>query len=654
MRYIKLAAGTKKPIEKLTTTYTKDEIVDYPNVGMMLQEPYVVVDADDAKTSDILYRIVVGENIPCRVMKTTRGMHFWFKTTEPMKNSIKPKTALTLHVDYRSWGVKDDGSPKLSYVKVKDEGSWRTWLKTCKTSEMAEIPIWLKPLGSKYNFAEMREGDGRNQVLFEYILTLQSKKMKRDTIRTIINIINKYVFEKPLPQAEIDTILRDESFKDEEEIEAQAWFSDKGAFLHNVFGDYVVKDMQIITFHDRTYVYDDGYYQESDNTILQKMIELYPSITQKQRGEVLSYIKIVTHVEEADQSDYWLNVKNGRLDLRSRKLHPHDPKYIDFERINAVYDPHAKDPAVDTILTRVFCQDTELMDLFQQIVGYSLLKNTRYQQAFFMTGTGSNGKSTVLSMVKCLFGYKNTASLSLTDLEDKFKVAELENKLINIGDDISNTPIKDTGKFKKLVSGEGVMVERKNQRPFELLNYATFWFSANKMPNFGDKSEGMQRRITILPFNAKFSPKDEDYDPDIGDKVMTERAMSYLLNLAIDGLHQLRKRGRFIQPRLVTEANEDYKVDSSSVLSWYKETAMSLKKLESKTTQHWYELYKQWCHEAGYAKPFSRRQFVLELTVKYDLESVVKRTGHGEDSTGKGSKRDYYLLAKNPKKIKLS
>lgn len=653
MRYIKLAAGTKKPVEKLTTNYAKSEIADYPSIGMMLEKPYVVIDADDAKTADILFKIIQGENIPCRVMQTTRGMHFWFKTEEPLKNSIKPKIALTLHVDYRSWGVKDDGTPKLSYVKVKDEGTWREWLRKCKTDEMAEIPIWLKPLASKYSFVEMASGSGRNQVLYEYILTLQSKKFKRDEIRETINLINKYVFEEPLPQAEINTILRDESFKAEEDIEAQAWFSDKGAFLHNIFGDYVVKDMQIITYHDRTYVYTDGYYQESDNTILAKMIELYPSITQKQRNEVLTYIKIVTHVDEASQSDYWLNVKNGRLDLKHKRLYPHDPKFVDFERINATYDPKIKDPAVDTILNRVFQNDPELIELFKEILGYSLLKNTRYQMAFFMTGSGSNGKSTILEMVKSLFSYKNTASLSLTDLEDKFKVAELENKLINIGDDISNTPIKDTGKFKKLVSGQGVMVERKNQRPFELINYATFWFSANKMPNFGDKSDGMQRRISILPFNAKFSPKDKDYDPDIADKVMTDTAMSYLLNLAIEGVHQLRARGRFTQPRMVVEANEEYKTESSSVLQWFSDTGYAPNKLETKTTQYWYERYKQWCLDAGYAKPFSRRQFVTELGAKYDMISTRKRVGDRPDGTGNGTEREYYLVRKNPNKIKL-
>ena len=653
MRYIKLAAGTKKPIEKLTTTYSRAEIINYPNVGMMLQEPYVVIDADDTETAEKIFKIIEGEDIPCRVMKTTRGMHFWFKTAEPLKNSIKPKTGLTLHVDYRSWGKKPDGSAKLSYVKIKDDGVWRTWLRKCKSEDMAEIPVWLKPLQSKYSFANMGSGDGRNQVLYEYILTMQSKGYAREQIKETIRLINTYVFQSPLPKGELDTILRDESFQPEEQIEAMAWFSERGAFLHNIFGDYVVRDMQIITYHDRTYVYNDGYYQESDNTIMHKMIQLYPSITQKQRNEVLSYIKIVTHVDEASQSDYWLNVKNGRLDLRTKMLHPHSAKYVDFERINATYDPSAKDPAVDTILKRVFCGDTELMTLFQQIMGYSLLKNTRFQQAFFLTGSGSNGKSTILQMVKTLFTHHNTASLSLTDLEDKFKVAELENKLINIGDDISNTPIRDTGKFKKLVSGEGVMVERKNQRPFELINYSTFWFSANKMPNFADKSDGMQRRITILPFAAKFSPKDPDYDPDITDKVTTDAAMSYLLNLAIEGLHDLRKRGRFIQPRVVAEANEGYKVDSSSILQWFEDTQLPPITLHKKPIQAWYEQYKQWCHDAGYAKPFSRRQFVMELSAKYELEVSRKRTGAGEDITGKGSQRHYYFELKNPRKIKL-
>ncbi|MPN61243.1 hypothetical protein SDC9_208977 [bioreactor metagenome] len=129
--------------------------------------------------------------------------------------------------------------------------------------------------------------------------------------------------------------------------------------------------------------------------------------------------------------------------------------------------------------------------------------------------------------------------------------------------------------------------------------------------------------------------------------------MSYLLNLAIDGIHQLRKNGRFTQPRLVVEANEGYKVESSSVLQWFEDSGHSLIQIEKKPTQYWYERYKQWCYDAGYAKPFSRRQFVFELTTKYDLTSARQRTGAGTDTTGKGSERETYMVRKNPKKIKL-
>ena len=79
------------------------------------------------------------------------------------------------------------------------------------------------------------------------------------------------------------------------------------------------------------------------------------------------------------------------------------------------------------------------------------------------------------------------------------------------------------------------MVERKNQHPFKLYNYATLWFSTNDMPTFADKSDGLNRRIVILPFDAKFSPYDPDFDPDIIDKVTTDSAKSYLLNLALRG-----------------------------------------------------------------------------------------------------------------------
>lgn len=62
-------------------------------------------------------------------------------------------------------------------------------------------------------FLDMRAGDGRNQALFNYILTLQSEDFTKEEARETIRMINRYVLEDPLSDRELETILRDDASK---------------------------------------------------------------------------------------------------------------------------------------------------------------------------------------------------------------------------------------------------------------------------------------------------------------------------------------------------------------------------------------------------------------------------------------------------------
>lgn len=649
-QFIKLQPQTKRPLEKLDITYSRRDIATASDVGLLITEPYVVVDIDDPTSAEKVLKLIEGEDINCRIMKTTRGIHLYFKTSTALKNSILSKTALTVHVDYRSWGVKASGEQKKSYVKVKQDGEWRPLLRTCRWDVLDEIPKWLLPLSSPYDFTTMGEGDGRNQKLYEYIIFLQKAGYNRQEVIYVIQLINQYILDEPLDNYEIETICREEAFIPQEKLDEQnvEWFDEKNRFLHNIFGDHLIDRMVIVTLNGLTYVYEDGYYQYCDNLILAKMIELYPSISQKQRSEVLSYIKIQTHLEHPTYEEYVVNVKNGRLDLRTGTLTPHSPIYHDFARVNATYDPAISDSYLYKVLQKVFVNDDEVYRLFKQIVGYTLTRNAIYQTSFFLLGDGSNGKSTILDMIKNMLGKGNVSTLSLLDLESKFKIAELENRLANIGDDIPNLTIRDTGLFKKLTSGEGVTVERKNQHPFTLENTSTLWFSTNKMPSFADKSHGLERRMVIIPFDATFSPNDPDYDPDIREKLSTDQAMSALLNLAVEGLQLLRKVGRFIIPERVKQTNAKYKVESSSILTFAKERFDEPQELCVRPVGTIFRMYQIWCADNGYAKPFSKRQFVAEIKNYYQFDYLQIRTGKGEDTTGKGTNRDYYFVENRP------
>lgn len=618
MQYIILNEN-KKPAEKLTAGgHSRDYVEGFDNVGVLVPEPYVVLDFDTQTDAQIILRIVEDLDLKCLVMQTTRGAHLWFKVPEPMKNSIKTQCAIGLHYDVRSWG-------KHCFTVVKKDGEWREWSRVYPAEEIDELPIWLRPVSSKYSFKGVGEGDGRNQLLYEYILTLQIKGFTRDQVRKTLNLINDYVFDEPLPESELSTILRDESFKDEDEIAQDVSlsevFDENGGFRHNRFAELIMNEMRVVTVHEQCYVYRDGYYRHANQIIEKRMIELYERIRRSQRSETLDYIKIVTARESQDipKEEYVINLKNTRLDVRTGELLPFDPDVIDFARIPVEYNPDAYCADLDKMLNRVFRHDREVINLFEEMVGYTLIKNCRFRKGFLLYGGGSNGKSTILNLLKKFIGEENLATVELSKLGDTFLTAELENKLVNIGDDIDAREIADTGTIKKLFTGESMTVQRKFESPFILKNHAKMIFSCNELPRIVDKSHGMYSRLMLIPFTATFSPDDEDFDPFIEEKITTDEALSYLLNIALRGLRRLLHNNKFTNPAVVQAAVEEYKNSNSTVLTWVDDEGVERAQLLRSTTDKLYSDFCDWCVRTKIKNVPAMRTFHKDIEDRYGL-----------------------------------
>lgn len=631
MKYVKLN-DKKTPIEKLSNGgHPLSEVEDFDNLGVLIPEPMVVFDFDSPSDAAIVQRIVEELDIHCMMMKTSRGVHLWFRSSEPMKNLIKTRCAAGLYYDVRSWG-------KICFTVVKKDGEWREWLRTYPLEEIDEIPAWLRPLSfNKYPFKGMADGDGRNQALYEYILVMQQKGYNREQIRKTIKIINSFVFKESLEDSEIETILRDESFKPEEELQDSSlmYFDEDGKFKHNVFADALIHDKRIITVNGSIYVYEDGYYRNYSHTnrsIEKRMIEMFPKIKTAQRTEVLNYVQIQTCLKPEDVKvhEYIINLKNTRLDLKTGKPLPFDPSVIEFSRIPVNYDPNAYCADLDKCLNKTFCGDREVIDLFEEMVGYMLIKNCRFRKGFLCYGGGSNGKSTILNLLKKFIGEPNCSTIEMEKLSDKFKTAELENKLVNIGDDINRKDITDTGLLKKLFTGESVTVERKNAPPFSLKSYAKLIFSCNEIPRIADKSHGMYSRLMLIPFTAQFSSADEDFDPFIEDKITTDEALSYLLNIGLRGLRRLLANNDFTYPQVVKNALEAYKTDNSTVLTWISEENISIEMLMSETTDRLFSDFKDWCNRSDIKFGASIRTFHKEIEDKFNLTRVRMRKPNGE------------------------
>ena len=634
MQYIIL--NEKKPVHEFKDgkgAKTWEEVKDFDNVAVIVPKGYVVLDFDTTSDAEIMLNLVNALDLKCRVMKTTRGIHCWFKSPEENpKNFIKNRLAIGIYCDRKSGG-------RNAYVKIKQDGKPREWIKKVDSSEMEVVPKWLTSISApsgKFNFKEMGEGSGRNQELFNYIVYLQTKGFNHDEIRQTIQIINDYVLADPLDDSEIGTICREEAFKPDDVIAEQIAKAEdrKAGFSHNEFGDQLIQEFKIIEVNGVLYVYEDGYYQADNKIIENKMIELYPGILQRQRAEVLAYIRIKTHINATDLrvNPYIINLKNTRLDIRNGECLEFTPEAIEFDRIPVVYDPSAYCADLDKMLNRVFCGDREVIDLFEEMLGAVLLKHNRYQKAFLFYGNGSNGKSTILDLIRTFLGMRNYSTIALEQVTAQFKTAELENKLANIGDDVDNVVLKDTGTLKKLFSGNAVLVERKGERPFTIEPYATHIYSCNAIPRSLDKTDGFYRRWLLIPFNARFSVNDEDYDPMIADKISAPTALSYLLNIGIRGAQRLIRKGHFTEPTSVKEALEAYKADNSTVLSWIEDKELNEDYFLDKPRDNLYSEFADWCKVSGIksSNVTGKKTFFKEVVQKFDLEEKPKQKTDGK------------------------
>ncbi|MFW9881380.1 MAG: DUF5906 domain-containing protein, partial [Candidatus Thorarchaeota archaeon] len=153
-----------------------------------------------------------------------------------------------------------------------------------------------------------------------------------------------------------------------------------------------------------------------------------------------------------------------------------------------------------------------LKDHFEEIFGFLLLREYRYEKAFMFIGTsnGRNGKSKLMELIRHFIGKNNYCSLSLQNLDEKdFSLSELFNKLANIGGDLPDARIEETGTFKKLTGRDSINAKRKFLPDVSFINFAKLIFSTNKVPTVYDSSEAFFNRWILLDFPFRFLDKDE-------------------------------------------------------------------------------------------------------------------------------------------------
>lgn len=306
----------------------------------------------------------------------------------------------------------------------------------------------------------------------------------------------------------------------------------------------------------------------------------------------------------------------------------HDAANMFTHRVNAEFRPHAKCPRWDKAIARIFQEQQdpeEVIRHFYEVMGYLLQFDRGFAYWLLLQGSGSNGKTFVVSVLQELLGnsvlMKDIAELS-TRVNNHFE-AELVGKLALVDDDFRKGGILPDSWMKKLSEAKLITANPKFGAPFNFTCRATPVILSNGWPATKDVSDGMSRRAMIFHFNSKILP--EERDPNLAGYII-EHELPGVLNHFIMGWGRVKARGRFLIPVDCELAKAKWVEQSNTVALFVSECLEVTKNVDDWIpAQDVYAVYKHWAEENGTLRTaLGRNKFYEALG---DLGHTV-RPGH--------------------------
>lgn len=569
--------------------------------GAILNDNFVDISFDSDEMSQKFWDMAEKNNWNCLILENPSNGHihsYWKDTNGKIeKGGHDKKLAVGLIADIHS------GS---TYIPLRVEGVDR-FPPSFEPDSIDEVPEELLPVNTNINLADLAEGEGRNDELFKYILILQSQLLlDKEPIKRILNNTNHFIFQDALSEDEMETITRDEAFS------KPVFYSGK-TFLHNAFGQYMKNEYHIIRVNGQLHVYDKGIYKSGYRFIESKMVELIPTLKANHRVETLKFLEIITPDETQVSDANLIAFRNGVYDLETKELKPFSPEYVITNLIPWDFNPNAYSELADKTLDKLSCYDKDIRSVLEESIGYAFFRQNELSKSFILTGSGSNGKSTFLDMVKNVVARQNYVALDLDELSERFSTSSMFGKLACFGDDSNDDFLqgKALSQFKKIVSGNDLKGENKGQDVFFFKPYTKLFFSFNELPRMRNKGfEAIKRRLVIIPFNAKFSKEDDDFDAGITWKLKKQDVAEYLIQLGIAGLERVLAHQGFTESQKVKEEVDNYEKDNNPILLFLEEVEEH--EILNHETKEVFARYDTFCSENGFTR-IAMQTFTKEI-----------------------------------------
>ena len=225
---------------------------------------------------------------------------------------------------------------------------------------------------------------------------------------------------------------------------------------------------------------------------------------------------------ELDQNRYLLNCRNGTLDLADGCLRKHARENLITKLVHFDYRPGAKCPRFIQFLHRIMdggphasddslARSNRLVGYLQKCFGYALTADVSEKAVFCFFGSGNNGKTTLLEIIRFVLAEYSTQVLidslmvhhsresnaSLADLADLRGARFVTTSEAEEGQRLA------VGKLKYLTQGMGTIKTcRKYENPIHFPATHKLFLDANHKPVIRGAEKAVCNRLKLVPFTV--------------------------------------------------------------------------------------------------------------------------------------------------------
>lgn len=307
-----------------------------------------------------------------------------------------------------------------------------------------------------------------------------------------------------------------------------------------------------------------------------------------------------------------INFANGYL-TEERVLMPHSGEYGATYTLPFRYVPEVAGecPMFFQLLSDSWGHDADYLakvDALQEALCVTLFGlGPRLQRAILLKGVAKSGKSQVLTIAQSLVPDNAKSFVPPNDWADRFLPTQMNEKLINVCGELSESKKIDGQRFKDIIDGAEMSGQHKGRDIFNFRPMCTHWFASNHTPKTSDSSEGFNRRWLILEFNKAVPP--EKRKLGIGDIIVAEEREA-IAAWAVLAMDRLLDRREYTLPQSHVQLIREIAQENNSVRFFIEESPKLRVSTSGRISEtKLFNEYWSFCFGPGNARPVTSKQF---------------------------------------------